>query len=269
MPKLASGCLIDNGFVFKMKDRNKFEQFTEFQTKLQYQFQDLRLLERALTHRSWAHERIAPGREQTVKHLHNESLEFVGDSVLGMTVAEMLFVNFPEATEGDLTLMKHRLVSATSLVEVAEKLRLSEFLRMGRGEEKTGGRRKQAILADTMEAVIAAVFLDGGYSAAKDFVSRIFAEHLETITPAAASDYKTVLQEKLQAARRAAPIYDVVRTEGPPHRRTFFVSATWDAGSIEGFGTTIKNAAMMAAKLALEKLGETEIVGDTADSSKS
>lgn len=237
-----------------MRDRAKSASPSEFEELLHHDFQNPKLLERALTHRSWAHERIAPGLEETVKHLHNESLEFVGDSVLGMTVAESLFERFPNADEGELTLMKHRLVSAISLAQAAEKLRLSEFLRMGRGEEKTGGRRKQAILADTMEAVIAAVFLDGGYKTAKNFVERIFAEHLETITPATATDYKTVLQERLQADKRAAPVYNVVRTEGPPHRRTFFVTANWDAGSVEGYGTTIKTAAMMAAKLALEIL---------------
>lgn len=237
-----------------MKDREKSEAWHELEPLLDYKFKNPKLLERALTHRSWAHERIQPGREDSVKHLHNESLEFVGDSVLGLTVAESLFERFPNATEGELTLMKHRLVSATSLVSVAENLRVSDFLRMGRGEEKTGGRRKQAILADTMEAVIAAVFLDGGYAAAKDFVERIFAADLSTITPATAVDYKTMLQERLQANHRAAPVYTVVRTEGPPHRRTFFVQAKWDAGSVEGSGTTIKTAAMMAAKLAIETL---------------
>lgn len=237
-----------------MKERYQTVVMSEFEELLHHKFKNPKLLERALTHRSWAHERIAPGLEESVKHLHNESLEFVGDSVLGMTVAESLFERFPNADEGDLTLMKHRLVSAISLAQAAEKLRLSEFLQMGRGEEKTGGRRKQAILADTLEAIIAAVFLDAGYAAAKNFVERLFTEDLQTITPATATDYKTVLQERLQAEKRAAPIYNVIRTEGPPHRRTFFVEAQWDAGNVEGYGTTIKTAAMMAAKLALETL---------------
>ena len=243
-----------------MKDRDKpaATALHEFEQLLQHKFKNPKLLERALTHRSWAHERIAPGRETSVKHLHNESLEFVGDSVLGMSVAESLFERFPDADEGELTLMKHRLVSATSLVQAAEKLRLSEFLLMGRGEEKTGGRHKQAVLADTMEAVIAAVFLDAGYKTAKKFVERIFAEDLQTITPATATDYKTVLQERLQAEKRPAPVYKVVRTDGPPHRRTFFVAAEWDEGNVEGSGTTIKTAAMMAAKLALEILSRSK-----------
>lgn len=246
-----------------MREREKNELLREFEQRLDYKFQDSKLLERALTHRSWAHERIQPGREDSVKHLHNESLEFVGDSVLGLTVAETLYNLYPNATEGELTLMKHRLVSAASLVKAAEKLQLSRFLRMGRGEEKTGGRRKQAILADTMEAVIAAIFLDNGYAAAKEFVINLFADDMRTITPQTAIDYKTTLQERLQAMRRAAPEYTVVRTDGPPHRRTFFVLARWDTGEVEGYGTTIKTAAMMAAKLALEQLDQTEAAIET------
>jgi ribonuclease-3 len=222
--------------------------------QLGYTFSNTTLLERALTHRSWAHERIASGREAEVRHLHNEAFEFVGDSVLGLIIAESVFSRYPDATEGELTLMKHRLVSATTLTEIAEKLRLSEVLRLGRGEERTGGRRKSAILADTLEAVIAAVFFDGGFAAAQELVNRIFADELQNVTPASANDYKTMLQERLQADKREAPIYTVVRTEGPPHRRTFFVEARWDAGQVEGHGTTIKTAAMMAAKSALEIL---------------
>ena len=246
-----------------MRDAEKTDLLFKFEEQIEYKFQNISLLERALTHRSWAHERIAPGREDSVKHLHNEALEFVGDSVLGLAVAETLFSKFPNATEGELTLMKHRLVSGVSLVQAAEKLCLSDFLRIGRGEEKTGGRRKQAVLADTMEAVIAAVFLDGGYTAGKDFVERILAEDLQTITPATAIDYKTLLQERLQADKRSAPVYTVVRTEGPPHRRTFFVELRWDAGNVEGHGTTIKTAAMMAAKSALEILDKPAVEPET------
>jgi ribonuclease-3 len=188
--------------------------------------------------------------------LHNEAFEFVGDSVLGLAIAEALFTNFPKLTEGELSLMKHRLVSAASLAQAADKLNLSVHLQMGRGEEKTGGRRKQAILADTMEALMAAIFLDGGYYAARDFVVRVFNEDIQTITPTSSIDYKTLLQERLQAEHRLAPAYTVVRTEGPPHHRTFFVQAKWDSGEVEGYGTSIKTAAMMAAKHALEILDQ-------------
>ncbi|MDQ4123344.1 MAG: ribonuclease III [Acidobacteriota bacterium] len=222
--------------------------------RIGYEFADRALIERALTHRSWAHERAQSGRESEVRNLHNEAFEFVGDSVLGLIIAEILFERFPNASEGELTLMKHRLVSATTLSEIAERLRLSEMIRLGRGEERTGGRKKSAILSDTLEAVFAAVFFDGGYGAAKEVVHRLFTEHIENSNPTASLDYKTMLQERLQAEKRAAPVYSVVRTEGPPHRRTFFVEAVWDGGREEGTGTTIKNAEMMAAKAALNKL---------------
>lgn len=226
--------------------------------RIGYDFADLTLIERALTHRSWAHERAQSGRESEVRNLHNEAFEFVGDSVLGLVIAELLFERFPNASEGELTLMKHRLVSATTLTEIAEKLRFNEMIRLGRGEERTGGRKKSAILADTLEAVFAAVFFDGGYAAAQRIVRELFAEYVENINPTASLDYKTMLQERLQAEKRAAPVYAVVRTEGPPHRRTFFVEAIWDDGKEEGTGTTIKNAEMMAAKAALDKLESTE-----------
>jgi ribonuclease-3 len=219
-----------------------------------YVFNDRLLIERALTHRSWAHERAQSGRESEVRNLHNEAFEFVGDSVLGLVIAELLFERFPNASEGELTLMKHRLVSATTLTEIAEALRLSEVIRLGRGEERTGGRKKAAILADTLEAVFAAVFFDGGYNAAQKTVRALFSEQIENINPTASLDYKTMLQERLQSEKRAAPTYTVVRTEGPPHRRLFFVEASWDdGGRVEGNGTTIKNAEMMAAKAALDQ----------------
>jgi ribonuclease-3 len=222
--------------------------------ELAYTFQNPSLLERALTHRSWAHERIKAGREEEVRQLHNEALEFVGDSVLGFAVAEYLFLAHPNATEGELTLMKHRLVSAPVLSEVAEKLHIGDVMRIGRGEEKTGGRRKKAMLADTLEAVIAAIFFDGGYAAARTFVYRILAEQLRQITPKAAVDYKTLLQERLQAQKRQAPRYVVVGTEGPAHNLIFHVEAIWDNGKMRGHGSTIKAAEMMAAQLALETL---------------
>jgi hypothetical protein len=140
--------------------------------KIGYNFRDRHLLERALTHRSWAHESVGAGGEREARALHNEAFEFVGDSVLGLVVADALFRSHPEVTEGELSRMKHRLVSAQTLARVARRLGLGEHLRVGRGEEKTGGRRKRALLADAFEALLAAVFLDGGYPAAEVFVRR-------------------------------------------------------------------------------------------------
>lgn len=226
----------------------------KLESLLGYKFQKPELLERALTHRSWAHEKLKGESETVIREAENESFEFVGDSVLGLAIAEQLYTKHPGAAEGDLTLMKHRLVSMQTLAEIALGLNLGEFLRMGRGEEQSGGRQKPAILADTLEAVIAAVFFDSGYIAARAMISRMFAERLKTVTPQSSLDYKTLLQERLQARKLAAPEYSVVRTEGQPHDRTFFVEASWDGGTSKGTGRSIKAAEMMAASEALEIL---------------
>ena len=129
-----------------------------------HNFKDIKLLERALTHRSWAYENLPAGDADKIRESENESLEFLGDSVLGLVIAEYVFNNHPEVDEGGLTLMKHHLVSTVTLALIADGLQLGDYMRVGRGEEKTGGRRKQALLANLLEAVIGAVFLDGGYS---------------------------------------------------------------------------------------------------------
>jgi ribonuclease-3 len=223
-----------------------------------YEFQDSHLLERAITHRSWAHEQVAPGSEEEARRLHNEALEFIGDSVLGLVVANHLFLSNPNITEGELSRMKHRLVSAATLCRAAKEMRFGEFLRLGVGEEKTGGRGKRALLADVFEAILGAIFLDGGLQAATDFVMRALGAELETADPeqAAAADYKTLLQERLQAAQGSAPQYTVVETDGPPHRRIFHVEVNWEGGSVRGAGRTIKAAETHAARLALERMNE-------------
>ena len=222
---------------------------------LGYQFQKKELLERALTHRSWAYENSpSNGDEEAVRSLQNESLEFVGDAVIGLAVVEQLFNRHPNSSEGDLSLMKHRLVSTATLAEAAQRLNLGNFMRVGRGEEKTGGRRKQALLADTFEAVVAAIFFDTGYISARAFVQRALADEIRNATPNASLDYKTLLQETLQAEKREAPVYTVVKTAGPPHNRIFHVEAVWDGGSVRGKGTSIKQAEMMAASLALKEI---------------
>lgn len=220
-----------------------------------YRFSDRSLLERAITHRSWAHEQVAPGHEGEARRLHNEAFEFVGDSVLGLIVADYLFQSYPDATEGELSRMKHRLVSAHTLANAAEQKSLGDFLRFGRGEEKTGGRRKKALLADCFEAVLAAIFFDGGFSAAQDFVHHALGDELTSADPegAAAADFKTLLQERLQAEEGDPPCYEVVETAGPPHRRIFHVEVRWKEGSVRGHGRTIKAAEICAARLALEQ----------------
>jgi ribonuclease-3 len=226
---------------------------------LGHTFQNRALLERAVTHRSWAYENLPSGSEQEIRNTQNESLEFVGDSVLGLAVAEQLYLRNTGASEGDLTLMKHYLVSTGTLARLSQEMGLGEFIRIGRGEEKTGGRRKQALLANTLEALIAAIFFDAGYAAASEFVQRTFSAEFRSATPKASVDYKTLLQETLQAEKLPAPTYTVISTDGPPHQRTFFVEAVWAGGKVRGSGGSIKTAEMMAASEALKQLEKEKI----------
>lgn len=235
-------------------------ELDRLETILGYGFRDRALLERSLTHRSWAHEKVAPGAGDEARQLHNESFEFLGDSVLGLVVANHLCKAYPTVTEGELSRMKHRLVSAPTLAQVSQRLTLGEFVRFGRGEEKSGGRQKNALLADVFEAITGAIFMDGGLAAATDFVVQALGPELKHANPtsAAEADYKTMLQEKLQAERRAAPRYTVVETAGPPHRRTFHVEVTWDGGKVRGEGRSIKTAEAAAAREALALMKATE-----------
>ncbi|MCA1557399.1 MAG: ribonuclease III [Acidobacteria bacterium] len=232
----------------------------ELEEILGYEFEDKTLLERAITHRSWAHEQVAPGSEGEARRLHNEALEFTGDSVLGLVVANHLFLSNPNTTEGELSRMKHRLVSAASISRAAREMGLGEFLRLGVGEEKTGGRTKRALLADAFEAVLGAIFLEGGLEAATDFVKRSLGTELLSADPerAAAADYKTLLQERIQAGYGVAPQYNVVETAGPPHHRTFHVEVSWEGASYRGEGRTIKDAETQAARRALKSMSENE-----------
>lgn len=226
----------------------------ELEKLLGYSFQDENLLRRAITHKSWANEQRAGESESTIRESQNESLEFVGDSVLGLAVAEAVYRSHPGISEGSLTLMKHRLVSAQTLTKIAQSLDLGRFLLVGRGEEKTGGRKKSAILADSLEAVIGAVFFDGGYDAAQSLVARLFADEFAEVSPATSLDYKTLLQEILQSKQLSAPKYSLLESIGMPHERTFLVEARWETGRSTGTGRSIKSAEMMAASEALEIL---------------
>ena len=227
---------------------------------IDYHFRDRDLLAQAMTHRSWAHEQVSPRNGTEARQLHNEALEFLGDSVLGLIVADYLFRAYPGATEGELSRMKHRLVSSPTLAKASTQLGLGEFVRFGRGEEKSGGRRKAALLADVFEAVMGAIFLDGGLGAATQFVEHTLGEELRDADPvsAAAADPKTRLQERLQANHEPAPQYKVVETLGPPHHRTFHVELNWNGGSARGEGRTIKAAEAAAAQVALRQMETSE-----------
>jgi ribonuclease-3 len=219
-----------------------------------HRFRDLGLLEHALTHRSRAHEDASGGV------IDNESLEFLGDAVLGFVVADLLFARFPTHTEGYKSKVKASVVSAAALSRLAEEIDLGRYVLLGRGEEKTGGRHKQAILADCFEAVIAAVYLDGGIEAAREFiVARIeplIVQAGERVADAVfTSDWKSALQEWLQAGGRGLPSYRVAATEGPDHRKQFKVELLVGGEVLaRGEGRSKKEAEQLAARDALTQL---------------
>lgn len=219
-----------------------------------HKFQDIGLLEHALTHRSRAHEDASGGV------IDNESLEFLGDAVLGFVIADMLFHRFPTHDEGYKSKVKASIVSAASLTRLAEQIDLGQFVLLGRGEEKTGGRRKHAILADSFEAVIAAIYLDAGIDAARAFIVSRFGPLIETAGDRAAEaaftdDWKSALQEWLQANGKGLPSYRLASAEGPDHRKRFDIEVLV-GGVVEGRaeGRSKKDAEQQAARAALGKL---------------
>jgi ribonuclease-3 len=222
--------------------------------RIGYRFKDRGLLEHALTHRSRVHEDASGGV------FDNESMEFLGDSVLGFVIAAMLFREFPQHNEGEKSKLKASLVSAVSLARLGEALDLGEFLILGRGEEKTGGRRKHAIIADCYEALIAAIYLDGGVEPARAFIEREFRDLIAEArrTGAEASftdDWKSALQEWLQSRGRGLPAYRLAAELGPDHRKSFLVEVVVEGEPVASAeGRSKKEAAQAAAKAALEKL---------------
>jgi ribonuclease-3 len=218
-------------------------------------FRDQGLLRRALTHRSYAHERIAAGEAGL---LDNEQLEFLGDSILGFLVSEFLVRHYPDLAEGRLSKLKAYLVSESHLHQVARGLDLGRRLLLGRGEELSGGRAKKALLADALEALIAAVYLDAGVEAVRQFVLRHVVGGMEAQLEGAGlplADFKSALQELAQARGLAQPCYVIVRERGPEHSKTFTVEVRigqeW-AGQAEAL--TKKDAGQRAAQVLLEKL---------------
>lgn len=192
--------------------------FDRLEDVLGYGFANRELLETALTHRSFANENRALGRSD------NEKLEFLGDAVLDLVVGERLMERFPEASEGELSVTRAQVVSEAGLSEVARELGLGGHLFLGRGEDQTGGRDKPSLLADAFEAVIAAVYLDGGFEAARALIHRVLGERIDNVETTGFYDFKTRLQEAAQARLRATPVYRVVGEEGPDHDKTFVVA---------------------------------------------
>lgn len=233
-----------------------------------YKFKDPSLLTLALTHSSLAYERNAEGAPNPGSD--NEQLEFIGDAVLGLVVAEALYRRFPGLREGDLTRLRASLVSSRNLAQVALRIQLGPMLRLGRGEEHSGGHKKPALLANALEAVIAAMYLDGGLAPARDFVQRYIVEPAEadlvgavrSTEPfsGAVGDYKSALQEHLQAVGAGQPKYVMTDQSGPDHRKSFRIEVRVADGTggfitlAEAEGTTKKLAQQEAARRALAGL---------------
>jgi ribonuclease-3 len=228
------------------------------EAQIGHPFQDRALLERALTHKSYRFEKPAP--ENTVLG-DNEQLEFLGDSVLGFLVSEQLVRIYPDLPEGGLSKRKARLVSAQRLYEAAEKLNLGQHLLLGRGEEMSGGRSKRALLANALEAVIAALYLDGGVEVARRFILEyLIGESPDSAdSDGRAGDYKSALQELTQRLKLPPPRYSIVREQGPEHSKTFTVEVRVGRGvASRGEGLSKKSAGQMAARLALDQLQRAE-----------
>lgn len=237
---------LSSGQLVRLRD-----EFETLQTAIAYRFRDRGLLEHAMTHTSRANEDVSGGV------VDNESLEFLGDAVLGFVVADLLFREFPDCDEGEKSKMKAMLVSTATLARVAERLGLGDHLLLGRGEEKTGGRRKQALLADGCEALIAAMYLDGGVEQARAFIVRELAGFIEDLRRdgVSAQDYKSTLQELVQGRNRPLPEYRVIGAAGPDHQKLFDVEVLVAGESLaRATGPSKKEAEQEAARLALSRL---------------
>ena len=241
---------LKNGTVVRLRD-----EFEALQQAAGYRFRDRGLLEHAMTHTSRANEDVSGGV------VDNESMEFLGDALLGFVIADRLFREFPDYDEGRKSKTKAAIVSTTTLARQAERLNLGDHLLLGRGEEKTGGRRKQALLADGYEALIAAIYLDGGLEQARAFIAREFGPLLEDARRigVAGQDYKSTLQELRQARDQPLPEYRLVGTIGPDHSKMFEIEVVVNGERLAvATGGSKKEAEQEAARLALAALGHTD-----------
>ena len=233
-----------------MENNENYEKNLEdFEKKINYTFKDKKLLFVALSHSSFANEK------RKLRH-SNERLEFLGDSVLSIVVSQYLFEHFTHLPEGELTKIRASLVCEKSLYEFAKEIDLGEHLFLGKGEENTGGRERTSILADAFEAVIAAVFLDGGLEAAKKHILRFIPKDIDSRKSVSFSDHKTILQEIIQKNPEEKVEYKLVGQSGPDHNKAFKVQVCLNSNVIgTGIGKSKKEAEQMAAKEALELMG--------------
>jgi len=225
------------------------DDLESLQNSLAYLFNDIDLLRQAITHRSFVNEH--PESEWK----HNERLEFLGDAVLNLSLSTLLFKLYPDLPEGHLSKIRAGQVNEKNLSSLSRHLGLGIYLLIGKGEERTGGREKPSILADTFEAVLGAIYLDGGFKAALAFINRLFQPQFEKGTTFSSRDYKTLLQEYCQGRMKTVPDYKVFREEGPDHKKIFFVEVIIQGQVISiGKGKTKKAAQQKAAEKALVQL---------------
>lgn len=223
---------------------------SEVEQKLQYKFSNKELLDEALRHSSFVNE-----QPDDVGMRDNECLEFLGDAVLNLVAGHTLMQRYPELKEGDLSRMRANLVNDSQLAAIARKLNLGEYIQLGKGEIHTKGREKSSILANALEAVIAAVYLDGGFDAAFSTIEKNYSELLNSINaPSANHDYKSKLQEIVQVSKKMVPCYAVIKESGPDHDKSFTVQLTVKELKTEGVGKSIKLAEQDAAEKALKIL---------------
>lgn len=223
-------------------------EFSErLEKAINYKFNDPQLPQQALTHKSFAN-------EQSEINLHNERLEFLGDAVLELAVSEWVYRRFPDIPEGGLTRIRSEVVCEAGLAEVARKIDIGEGLLLGKGEERSGGREKSSLLSDALEALLGAVFCDGGFSAACKVVEALFADMIDkTARSRYGTDYKTCLQERLQAGYGKLPEYHLVQVAGPDHDRVFSMEVRFDGKLLgNGRGPSKKRAEQQAAAAALD-----------------
>lgn len=217
--------------------------FTALEAVLGYTFRERALLARALRHASWCNEQPPAEREED-----NERLEFLGDAVLDLVVGHRLMTRYPQLREGELSVTRAQVVSETGLSEVARQLGIGSWLMLGKGEENSGGRNKPSILADAFEAIVAAVYLDGGFQEAQHMVQRLLEKRIETVEFKGFYDFKTRLQETAQARLKATPKYHVVEELGPDHDKRFVVAVSiGDDEWARAIGKSKKEAEQMAA----------------------
>ncbi len=223
----------------------------ELEEKLNYSFKNRTLLLTALSHSSYANENKAKGT------ISNERLEFLGDSILGQVVASHLYLSYPQMPEGQMTRLRAELVCEHNLFRTARELELGSFIRLGKGEQTSGGRERESILADAVEALIAALYLDGGPETAKDFIQRMILNQSDLLENQQVSDYKTALQELVQRKAGQNLCYETIGEKGPDHKKTFTVQLSLNGEVIgSGCGYTKKEAEQAAAKHGLEAISK-------------